>query len=347
MAIQTMWKDRLSFSSLEGTAGESLVNRIEELKKMGCALLRFAVPDLESAEILGNLASMVSLPLVADIHFDYRIALRCLEFPIAKIRINPGNIGSREKVRSVLSEAMAKGVPLRIGVNGGSLPVDLRKEISSGRMDSAEALVAAAERELAIFSEFGFTEAAISMKASGIADTIKANRLLSERTDVPLHIGVTEAGPLIPGVVRNTAALMVLLGEGIGDTIRVSLSDTPEKEVIAGREILSAAADLNPGNEAHYQPGGIRIVSCPRCGRSSFDSLGFAQAWQDRLYSMEKNLTVAIMGCAVNGPEEARHADLGITGTGDRVLIFRKGKLIRTIFAEEADRAFAEELERL
>ena len=344
--IQTMWKDRLSFADLK--APETLIARIDGLKKMGCGLLRFAVPDLEAAEALGNLASMVSMPLVADIHFDYKIALRCLDFPIAKIRINPGNIGGREKVEAVLSRAAAESRPIRIGVNSGSLPQDLRRRLAEGSLESAEALVLAAEREMAIFDEFGFKDFLVSMKASEIADTIKANRLFAERSDVPLHIGVTHAGALIAGVVRNTAALVRLLGEGIGDTIRVSLSDTPEKEVIAGREILLAAADMaGETPERRTLTGGIRIVSCPRCGRSSFDSIGFTEAWQSRLYAMDKNITVAIMGCAVNGPEEARHADLGITGTGNKVLIFRRGQLIRTIDAVEADAAFAEELDKL
>jgi (E)-4-hydroxy-3-methylbut-2-enyl-diphosphate synthase len=181
------------------------------------------------------------------------------------------------------------------------------------------------------------------MKASGIADTIKANRLFAERVPgIPLHIGVTEAGPLIAGVVRNTAALAALLSGGIGDTIRVSLSDTMENEVIAGREILGAAADMTGSRGP-----GIRIVSCPRCGRSGFDTHGFTARWLNRLYAMDKDITVAIMGCVVNGPGEARHADLGITGAGDKVLIFRRGEVLRSVSAGEADAAFEEELERI
>ena len=336
--VQTMWKDRLSFSDLEGQAAEKLISRIEGLKRMGCGLLRFAVPDLNAAEVLGNLASMVSMPLVADIHFDYKIALRCLDFPIAKIRINPGNIGGREKVEAVLSKAAACSRPIRVGVNGGSLPQDLRRRVDEGSLECAEAMVLAAGREMDIFDEFGFRDVLVSMKASSIADTIKANRMLAERSDVPLHVGVTEAGPLIAGVVRNTAALVALLGEGIGDTIRVYLSDTMENELIAGREILDAAG---------YTTGAVRIISCPKCGRSCFDTHSFTGRWQNRLYAMDKNITVAVMGCAVNGPGEASHADLGITGAGDKVLIFRKGKVIRTIDAAAADAAFAEELDKI
>jgi (E)-4-hydroxy-3-methylbut-2-enyl-diphosphate synthase len=371
VVIQTMWKDRLSFSDLEGKAGEALVARIGGLKGMGCGLLRFAVPDTEAAEVLGRLAGMVSMPLVADIHFDYRIALRCMDFPVAKIRINPGNIGGREKVGAVLSRASEKGIPVRIGVNAGSLPPDLRKKVEAGT-DRALALAAAAERELAVFREFGFRNILVSMKASSVADTIRANRILAEKNSgerpagnpaddagpgndgagPPLHVGVTEAGPLVAGVVRNTAALLRLLENGIGDTIRVSLSDTMENEVIAGREILAAAAESaaaagNAPGAARLRRRGVTIVSCPRCGRNGFDTHGFTERWLDKLYGLDKNITVAIMGCVVNGPGEARHADIGITGAGDRVLIFRHGKALRSVSADEADRAFTEELDRI
>jgi (E)-4-hydroxy-3-methylbut-2-enyl-diphosphate synthase len=211
--------------------------------------------------------------------------------------------------------------------------------VETGELDRAEALVQAADRELAVFDEFGFTDVLISLKASSVGETLRANRLLAERTSVPLHIGVTEAGPLIAGVARNAVAIHTLLSEGIGDTIRVSLSDTMESEVIAGREILN----LVPGTV----PQGVVIVSCPRCGRNGFDTHGFTARWQNYLYTLDKTCTIAIMGCAVNGPEEARHADLGITGAGDKVLLFRRGKVIRTIDAIDADAAFREELDRL
>jgi (E)-4-hydroxy-3-methylbut-2-enyl-diphosphate synthase len=341
VVIQTMWKDRLSFADIEG----ALVRRIETLGSMGCGLLRFAVPDMQTARVLGHLAEMVCMPLVADIHFDYKIALACLDFPIAKIRINPGNIGAREKVRLVLEKAVKKGVPIRIGVNAGSLPQDLRREVQEG-MDLAEALAKAALRELALFNECGFTSYLVSMKASGIADTIKANRILGEQTDAPLHLGVTEAGPLTAGVARSTAALLPLLTEGIGDTVRVSLSDTMENEVIAAREILRAAAELEAVSADRLRRRGVNIVSCPRCGRHGFDTHGFTSRWMPRFYALDKDITVAVMGCEVNGPGEAKHADLGITGAGDKVLIFRRGKVIRTVNAVEADQAFEEELRK-
>ena len=342
MVIQTMWKDRLSASDLEGEAGAATTERIERLSRMGCGIVRFAVPDMSAAETLGRLAGMVSMPLVADIHFDYQIALRCMDFPIAKIRINPGNIGGREKVRAVLEKAGERGIPIRIGVNAGSLPRDLRE---GG--DSALALVEAAERELALCGEFNFTNVVVSLKASGIADTIKANRILAAKTDAPLHIGVTEAGPLVIGTARSSAALAALLAGGIGDTLRVSLSDSMENEVVAAREICSAAAEiaaLNGKTASRLHRGGVTLVSCPRCGRHRFDTHGFTSRWLPRLYALDRDLTVAIMGCEVNGPEEARRADVGITGSGDKALIFRHGKVVRTVPAGEADEAFAREL---
>jgi (E)-4-hydroxy-3-methylbut-2-enyl-diphosphate synthase len=344
VVIQTMWKDRLSDSDLEGEAGAATIERIERLSRMGCGLVRFAVPDMSAAETLGRLAGMVSMPLVADIHFDCQIALRCMDFPIAKIRINPGNIGGREKVRAVLEKAAACGIPIRIGVNAGSLPRDLREGA-----DSALALVEAAERELALCDEFNFTNVVVSMKASGIADTIQANRILAAKTRAPLHIGVTEAGPLVAGTARSSAALAVLLAEGIGDTLRVSLSDSMENECLAAREICGAAAEIAAlaGQQqmaARLRRGGVTVISCPRCGRHRFDTHGFTSRWLPRLYALDRNLTVAIMGCEVNGPQEARHADVGITGSGDKVLIFRHGEAARTVSAADADAAFAEEL---
>jgi (E)-4-hydroxy-3-methylbut-2-enyl-diphosphate synthase len=356
VVIQTMWKDRLSFSDFNDAA-----LRIETLGRMGCGLLRFAVPDITAAETLGSLAKMVPMPLVADIHFDYKIALRCMDFPIAKIRINPGNIGGKERVKAVLDKAAEKNIPIRIGVNAGSLPQDLREKTGQG-MDRALALVEAAERELAVFDEFGFKNVVVSMKASNLADTIKANRLLSRRTDAPLHIGVTEAGPLIAGAARSGAALSLLLAQGIGDTLRVSLSDSMENEVIAAREICNAAAEIAAigniaadGDPAAYgniaaetqaarlKRGGVTVISCPRCGRHGFDTHGFCSRWLNRLYALDKTMTVAVMGCEVNGPQEARHADIGITGAGNKVLIFRRGEIVKTVTAEEADAAFEEE----
>ncbi|MDR2048507.1 MAG: flavodoxin-dependent (E)-4-hydroxy-3-methylbut-2-enyl-diphosphate synthase [Treponema sp.] len=343
VAVQTMWKARLLPEDLEGEGGKAVLRRIEALSALGCDLIRFAVPDMEAAETLGRLASGVSTPLCADIHFDYRIALRCLDFPIAKLRINPGTIGTKSRTEAVLSKAAAKKVPIRIGVNAGSLPLAVRKRFEAGTTGRAEALVETALEEIAVFEEFGFRDFVVSMKASGIADTIKANRLFRRQSAAPLHIGVTEAGPLVAGTVRNAAALLPLLAEGIGDTLRVSLSDTMENEVIAAREILSAAAEAGCGRARR----GVQIISCPLCGRNGFDTHAFTERWTRRLYALKKPLSIAVMGCAVNGPGEAKHADLGITGAGNKVLIFRHGKVLRTIDANDADKAFEEELLKL
>jgi (E)-4-hydroxy-3-methylbut-2-enyl-diphosphate synthase len=337
VAIQTMWKEKLMPSDIEGKRGEALIGRISRLADMGCALLRFAVPDTAAAETLGRLAGMVSMPLVADIHFDYKIALRCLDFPIAKIRINPGNIGGREHTAHVLEKAGSCRIPIRIGLNAGSLPHDLMRKVDAGEIDRVDALVQAAERELAVFEEFHFSNALISAKASSSVETVRVNRALKKRLHsiVPLHVGVTEAGPLVAGVVRNTAALYTLLSEGIGDTIRVSLSDSVENEVIAAREIIHAAVECRG-----EKPNGVSIVSCPRCGRNTFDTHAFTEKWLPTLYSIKKPVTVAVMGCVVNGPGEAKHADIGVTGAGNKTLLFRYGNVIKTIDGEDADREF-------
>jgi (E)-4-hydroxy-3-methylbut-2-enyl-diphosphate synthase len=359
VAIQTMWKDKLSDQDIRGEGAKKTITRIEKLNRMGCRLLRFAVPDIESAERLGKLAAMTHMPLVADIHFDYKIALRCLDFPIAKIRINPGNIGSKEKAAQVLNKCADKQVPIRIGVNAGSLSADLRNEVLSGALSKAEALVRSAERELDFFDECNFSDVVVSMKASSARETIEANTLFASSHQIPLHIGVTEAGPLIAGVVRNTAALYHLLCQGTGDTIRVSLSDTMENEVIAAREILLAVDDhlgelspqkghtlCGPDKAAAHRAreASVRIISCPRCGRAGFDTHQFTEKRQDELYQLKKNISIAIMGCAVNGPGEARDADLGITGAGDKVLLFKKGTITHSIDRADADRAFREAL---
>lgn len=326
--VQTMWKEPLRADGLSGTA-----DRVRRLAALGCDILRFSTPDLEQAELLGALAGMVDIPLVADVHFDWRIALRCMDFPIAKIRVNPGNLGEPWKLREVAAKASDRGVPIRIGVNAGSLPADLREE-----PDRAKAIVVAAEREVAALDELGFGAIIVSMKASGVEDTVSANRLFASRYDIPLHIGVTEAGPLVQGCVRSAVAMHQLLADGIGDTLRVSLSDEPENEVVAGNEIVALASGVRTSAD---------IVSCPRCGRATFDTHAFTARWSDRIYGIRKAVTIAVMGCVVNGPGEAKHADLGITGAGDKVMVFRHGQIVRTCAPEEADTVFGEELSRI
>jgi (E)-4-hydroxy-3-methylbut-2-enyl-diphosphate synthase len=279
------------------------------------------------------------VPLVADIHFDYRLALETLKSgPVSVIRINPGNIGSRDRVEKVVNACKEKGVAIRIGVNTGSLPKDLEAWVEEKRMTRAKALAETAMREAAVFEDLDFKNVVVSMKASSVAETIAANEAFAKVCAIPLHIGVTEAGPLITGIVKSTLAFSHLLIEGIGSTIRVSLSSSEENEVIAGREIL---------HECGLRKGGVTLVSCPRCGRMGFDVHSFMQRWQNELLSLKKDVTIAVMGCVVNGPGEGKHADLGIAGGGDSVILFRKGKIIRTIPAKDADTEFRKELELL
>ncbi len=337
VVVQTMWKDPLPKGLLaQDPRMDDILSHIETLKALGCDIVRFAVPDEVSARSLGELSKASPMPVVADIHFDWRLALLCLDFPIAKIRINPGNIGERWKVEEIVHKAKDKGVPIRIGVNAGSLPTDLRDSIKQGHINEVEAAVVAAEREIAVLEDLSFSNIVVSIKLNEPNKVVEANRLFASKYSYPLHLGVTEAGPLISGVVRNTAALVSLLKDGIGSTIRVSLSAPMESEVIAAREIL-ACVDENSAR--------ARIVSCPRCGRASFDTHAFLARWQDRLYSIEKPISIAVMGCVVNGPGEARSADLGVTGAGNSVLIFRHGEIIRRAALEDADKVFAEALE--
>lgn len=338
VTVQTMWKEGIIGVKNDSNALSRIIDRIEALKALGCDIIRFAVPDMESAESFKEICRHATVPLVADIHFDHRLALKCLESDVSAIRINPGNIGSRENVAAVVSACRDKGVAIRIGVNTGSLPKDLATQMEAGTMSRALALSEAAAREVAVFDALNFTQVVVSMKASSVQETVAANEAFAVAHDIPLHVGVTEAGPLIIGVVKSTMAFVRLLQEGIGSTIRVSLSSTPENEVIAGRQILT---------ECGLRRGGVQLVSCPRCGRIGFDVHSFVSRWQDKLLSMDKDITVAVMGCVVNGPGEGKHADIGIAGGDGRVVIFKKGKIVRTVAEKDADTVFIEELNSL
>lgn len=325
VVIQSMWKDPLREDHLQSVAEE-----LSQMQRWGCGIMRFAVPNKNSAHLLGKLAGMTDMPLVADIHFDHSLALLCMDYPIAKIRINPGNIGSHDKVKEVVRKASDKGVPLRIGVNAGSLPAKLQK-----MANMAEAMILAAEEEMDVLEKLAFKNYLVSLKASESATTVRANRLFASRYDVPLHIGVTEAGPLIPSLVKSTAALLPLLTERIGATIRVSISDAPKTEILTAREII---------RESGQESNGVRLVSCPRCGRATFDTHAFLKEAEDLLASSRSQATVAIMGCLVNGPGEAKHADIALTGTGNSVTLFRNGEPVRKVLRGEALQALADEL---
>lgn len=338
VTLQTMWKDSITDVPQNPEKLDKILKQINNLQMLGCDIVRFAVPDMESAAGLNVIAEHTSMPLVADIHFDYRLALECLKGNVAAIRINPGNIGSIENTKKVIDGCRDNGVAIRIGINSGSLPQDLQKSIAEGKISRAEGLCETAVREAEVFEQFNFDQYVVSMKSSDVQETIDCNRFYAKKYNNPLHLGVTEAGPLIGGIVKSSIAFYTLLNEGIGDTIRVSLSSSEENEVLAGLNILK---------ECGKRQGGIKLVSCPRCGRIGFDVHSFVDRWQNKLFSMKKDITVAVMGCVVNGPGEGRHADLGIAGTKDKVIIFKKGKIVQTVDAKDADKVFEEELNSL
>ena len=338
VSLQTMWKDSIVDIPSNPEKLDKILKQINDLQLLGCDIIRFAVPDMESAAGLNLIASKTNMPLVADIHFDYKLALECLKGNVAAIRINPGNIGSIENTRAVIEGCRENGVAIRIGINSGSLPQDLQQQIAVGKISRAQGLCETAVREAEIFDKFNFDQYVVSMKSSDVQETIDCNRFYAQKYNNPLHLGVTEAGPLIGGIVKSSIAFYTLLSEGIGDTIRVSLSAPEENEVVAGLNILK---------ECGKRAGGIKLVSCPRCGRIGFDVHSFVDRWQNKLLSMNKDITVAVMGCVVNGPGEGRHADLGIAGTKDKVIIFKKGKIVQTVDAKDADKVFEEELNSL
>ncbi len=331
VTLQTMWKEPINDLSTNNQKLDRILKEISSLQKLGCDIIRFAVPDMESAKGLSLIAERTSMPLVADIHFDYTLALECLKGNVAAIRINPGNIGAIENTKAVVNACNENGVAIRIGINSGSLPIDLQEKIAAKEISRAEGLCETAAREAEIFENLKFDQYVVSMKSSDVNETIQCNRFYAQKYNNPLHLGVTEAGPLIGGIVKSSIAFSTLLNEGIGDTIRVSLSSSPENEIIAGLNILK---------ECGKRKGGVTIISCPRCGRIGFDVHSFMDRWQNRLLALDKNITVAVMGCVVNGPGEGKHADLGIAGTKDKVIIFKKGKIIQTINNEDADNVF-------
>jgi (E)-4-hydroxy-3-methylbut-2-enyl-diphosphate synthase len=291
------------------------VAQIKRLQAAGCDIVRFAVPDSASARAIEAIKKQVSIPLVADIHFDYRLAVEAAEAGADKVRINPGNIGGDENVRAVTDICRKKGIPIRIGVNGGSLEKDILAKYGV----TPAALVESAMYHVRLLNQFDFDDLCISVKASDVALTIAACRLLHETADYPLHLGVTEAGTEYMGVVKSSVGIGTLLAEGIGDTIRVSLTAPPEREVKAGLAILKSLG---------LRRSGADLISCPTCGRTKIDLITIAEAVEKRLESVDRPITVAVMGCAVNGPGEARRADYGIAGGDGEGVLFRKGEVI-------------------
>lgn len=301
---------------------EGTVRQILTLEQAGCQVVRLAIPDMDAARAIPAIRRQVHIPLVADIHFDHRLALAALEGGIDKIRINPGNIGDRQKVKQVADACKAAGVPIRVGVNSGSVDADLREQYGV----TPETLCQAALRNIEQLEDCGFFDICVSLKMSNVFGTIRAYRLMAQKCDYPLHLGVTEAGNEHFGTLRSAAAFGALLADGIGDTLRVSLTADPVREVYAARDILKAL-DLHEG--------GARIVSCPTCGRTQIDLIGLAEQVEKALAPLKARLTVAVMGCVVNGPGEAREADIGICGGRGEGLIIRKGEVLYKVQESE------------
>lgn len=321
IAVQTMYSEKLP--SLQNR--EEYNNLLKELRSyatMGCSLIRFSYPSSEDRELFTQLCKESPIPIVADIHFDYKLAIEALESGASKVRINPGNIGSKWRVEEVVGAASHLGKAIRIGLNGGSLPYKLRDK------ERSEAMVESALEYIGWFEQWGFTNTVVSLKDTDVDITYNAYKKIASLCDYPLHLGVTEAGSIVSAVARSTWTLGRLLSEGIGDTLRISISDDRHYEIAAAKEILRSVG---------LETGGIRLVSCPRCGRSSFDSQKFIKKIEKRLLKESASLTVAIMGCQVNGPGEASHADIAITGIADRIYIYEKGRLIKEIREEEAE----------
>jgi len=294
-----------------------------------------AVPDMEAAEALKEITRQLPIPVVADIHFDYRLALKSIENGISKLRINPGNIGGKDKVRLLAEVCKEKGIPIRVGVNSGSLEKDLLEKY--GHV-TPEALVESALRHVELLEDANFYDTIISIKSSDVMTMMNSYRLLSKEVDYPLHLGVTEAGTPWRGTIKSSVGIGGLLSEGIGDTIRVSLTGDSIDEIKVGREILKSVGHLKDG---------IEFVSCPTCGRTQIDLIGIANQVEDALKDSKKNIKVAVMGCVVNGPGEAREADIGIAGGNGMGLIFKKGLIIRRVKEEELVAALLEEIDKL
>ncbi len=314
---------------------DKTVAQIKALEARGCDIVRVAVPDEASARAIFDIKNRINIPLVADIHFDFRLALCAMECGVDKIRINPGNIGSEEKARLVAKEARRRNIPIRIGVNGGSLDRRLLEKYGSA---TPEAMVESAMEHVRILERYDFFDTVISIKSSDVKKTIAAYRLASERFDYPLHLGVTEAGTYEGGIVKSSIGIGSLLADGIGDTIRVSLTDDPVLEVDAGKEILRALG---------LAKNTIEVVSCPTCARCRIDLIPIAKEVTNRLRGVEGNLKVAVMGCAVNGPGEARDADIGIAGGMGEALLFKKGEIVGKIPENRIVETLMEEIEKM
>ena len=328
VAIQSMLNTKTT--DVEGS-----LEQIRKLKTAGCQIARLAIPNMEAAKAFAEICSRSVLPLVADIHFDYKLALAAAEGGAAKIRINPGNIGGEDRVKAVVEMCKEKHIPIRIGVNGGSLDKKLLEKYGH---PTAEALVESAFEHIALLEKFDFYDTCVSMKSSTVPTMVAAARLFRSRCDYPLHIGVTETGPVKMGLMKSAMGIGALLLDGIGDTIRVSLTDDPVEEIYAAKDILKAAG---------LRKEGVNIISCPTCGRTQIDLIGLVNQVDEALKNCEKPITVAVMGCVVNGPGEAREADIGIAGGDGCGMLFEKGVQVEKLPYDQLLPALLKRIEEL
>lgn len=314
---------------------KATVNQIHELENAGCEIIRVAVPDMVAAKAVADIKKQIHIPLVVDIHFDYRLALECMKNGADKVRINPGNIGDRDRVKQVVEMAKEREIPIRIGVNGGSLERELLQKYGGV---TADALVESAMGHVAIFDELNFNNVVVSIKISDVPKMLCAYRKFNEISDIPLHIGVTESGTLKGGTVKSAVGIGALLAEGIGDTMRVSLTANPVEEIYAAYDIQKVLGMRKTGAE---------IVSCPTCGRTQLDLISIANEVEKRAANIDKPIKIAVMGCAVNGPGEAREADIGIAGGKAEGLIFKKGEIIKKVPQDSLVDELMKEIETL
>ena len=308
------------------------VAQILTLEKAGCQIIRCAVPTMEAARALGEIKKQIHIPLVADIHFDYKLAIAAMENGADKIRINPGNIGSRERIQAVVDVAKERQIPIRVGVNSGSLEKELVEKYHGV---TAEGLVESALDKVKIIEDMGYDQLVISIKSSDVLMCAKAHELIAQKTDYPLHVGITEAGTLFSGNIKSAVGLGIILYQGIGDTIRVSLTGDPSEEVKSAKRILKTLGLRN---------GGIEVVSCPTCGRTQIDLIGLANKVEDMVQDIPLDIKVAVMGCVVNGPGEAKEADIGIAGGKGVGLLIKKGEIIKKVPEDQLLETLRDEL---
>ncbi|HHY13310.1 MAG TPA: flavodoxin-dependent (E)-4-hydroxy-3-methylbut-2-enyl-diphosphate synthase [Thermoanaerobacterales bacterium] len=328
----------ISLQSMTSTYTHDINNtikQIQELEGLGCDIIRVAIPDERSAKALCEIKKGISIPIIGDIHFDYKLAIMAIEQGRADgIRINPGNIGSLDKIKAILDKAKEYQIPVRIGINSGSLEKDILLEHGKA---NANALVESALKNIRIFEKLNFKNFKISIKSSEVLTTINAYKMLSDVVDYPLHLGITEAGTSFSGTIKSAVGIGALLSEGIGDTIRVSLTDHPREEIRVGLEILKALG---------LRKDGVEIISCPTCGRCNIDLVNIAKEVQKKTSTINKNIKIAIMGCVVNGPGEAKEADIGVAGGSGVGVIFKKGKIIKKIKEDEIVEELLKQIEK-